>query len=186
MTDFRQAHPDGVILAMDQMTAYLQATLTRVWSPIGQTPQVRVTPQRDCLHFYGALDVIGGQEFALTLPHMDADHTLLFLEHLLACLPDRPILLLLDRAPWHKGKVRHFIETHPRLAMLYFPPACPDLNPQEHVWKLTREAVGHLRDYPLLADLRNAFQHALETTHFCFDWIEKYLPICLSYGLVFN
>jgi transposase len=25
--------------------------------------------------------------------------------------------------------------------MMYFPPACPDLNPQEHVWKLARDAV---------------------------------------------
>ena len=58
MTDFRQAHPNGVILALDQMSAYLQATLTRVWSPIGQTPYVWVTPQRDCLHFYGALNVL--------------------------------------------------------------------------------------------------------------------------------
>ena len=30
MTDFRQRHPNGVILALDQMSAYLQATMMRV------------------------------------------------------------------------------------------------------------------------------------------------------------
>lgn len=50
MTDFLQAHPHGVILAMDQMSLYFQATLTRVWAPVGQTPIVAVHPQRDHVH----------------------------------------------------------------------------------------------------------------------------------------
>ena len=85
MTDFRQDHPDGIILAVDQMSVYLQATLTRVWAPRGHTPVVWVTPQRDMLHFYGALDVIGGREIALSLPKLDGDHTLHFLHHVLSC-----------------------------------------------------------------------------------------------------
>jgi hypothetical protein len=176
VTDFVQDHPTGLILALDQMSAYRQATLTRVWSPIGQTPYVWVTPQRECVHFYGALDVMSGQEVALTLPKLDSDHTLHFLEHILTCFPGRSILLLLDRAPWHKGQVRQFVEAHPRLDLLYFPPGCPDLNPQEHVWNQTRQAVGHLCDYPHIADRRQAFQSHLDTTLFHFDWIAQYLP----------
>ncbi|NJL54469.1 hypothetical protein HC928_04200 [bacterium] len=57
MRDFRQAHPDGVILALDQMSAYLQATLTRVWSPIRQTPRVLVTPQRRWFAFFWRVEV---------------------------------------------------------------------------------------------------------------------------------
>jgi transposase len=99
-----------------------------------------------------------------------------FLEHLVTCLPGRRILLLWDRAPWHKGAARAFIEAHPDLEMVYFPPGCPDLNPQEHVWKQTRDAVGHLWDYRHIGDLRQAFQTHLDTTLFHFDWIDKYLP----------
>ena len=161
------------------MSAYLQATGTRVWSPSGQTPHLFVTPQRDHLHFYGALDVFTGQEFALALPQMNTEATLCFIHHLLECLPHRPILFLLDRAPWHKGLVRHFIEAHPDLDMLYFPPGSPHLNPQEHVWKLTRQAVGHLHQWRDLAQLRQAFQHFLENTRFHFNWIEKFLPAIL-------
>lgn len=183
MTDFRQDHPDGVILALDQMSAYLQATLTRVWSPIGHTPIVWVSPQRDHIHFYGALDVLSGQEMALSLPKLNAEQTIHFLEHILACLPGRTILILWDRAPWHKGQARQFVEQHPRLDMLYFPPGCPDLNPQEHVWKLTREAVGHLVNYRHIGDLRGAFHAHLENTQFRFDWIEKYLPLTLCHSV---
>ena len=185
MTDFKLEHPDGVIMALDQMSVYLQASLRRVWSPMGQTPLVRTTPQRDSLKFYGALDVESGYEIALPLPKMDGEHTLHFLNHLLTCIPQRPILLLWDRATWHKGIARQFVEAHERLDMMYFPPACPDLNPQEHVWKKTREAVGHLRDYRHLSDLRLAFHNYLEQTSFQFNWIDKYLS-GLSYTSVFT
>jgi transposase len=176
VTDFRQSHPDGVIVAMDQMRAYLQASLKRVWYPIGQTPMIRVTPQRDSVAFYGGLEVISGQEIALSLPQMTGENTVHFIEHIMTCFAGRPILLLLDRAPWHKGVARDFIEAHPLLDMLYFPPACPDLNPQEHVWKLVREAVGHLHDYAHIGDLRQAFQVHLDQTVFDIRWVEKYLP----------
>ena len=176
MTDFRQAHPDGVILTIDQMRAYLQSSLKRVWYPIGQTPTVRVSPKRDSVAFYGGLDVISGQQIALSLPGMSGENTVHFLKHMLTALPNRHILILWDRAPWHQGVARHFIEAHPLLEMMYFPPACPQLNPQEHVWKLTREAVGHLRDYAHIGDLRQAFQRHFDRTLFHIGWVEKYLP----------
>jgi transposase len=177
VTNFKLDHPDGVVLAIDQMSVYLQCSLCRVWSPIGQTPVIRSSPQRDSLKFYGALNVESGAEIALNLPKMNGENTIHFLQHILTCIPDVPSLLLWDRATWHKGIARHFVEAHERLDMLYFPPACPDLNPQEHVWKQTRDAVGHLRDYAHLSDLRLAFQSFLEQTQFCFQWIEKYFPI---------
>lgn len=184
MTDFKLAHPNGVILALDQMSVYLQCSLGRVWSPIGQTPIVRSTPQRDCLKFYGALNVETGDEMALSLSKMNGENTIHFLQHILTCIPAVAILLLWDRATWHKGIARQFVEAHDRLEMLYFPPACPDLNPQEHVWKLARQDVGNLRDYPHLSDLRRAFQTCLEQTAFRFNWLDKYFPIP-SYTSVF-
>lgn len=181
MTDFKLDHPDGVILALDEMSAYLRDNLCRVWSVIGQTPVIRTSPQRDCLKFYGALNVQTGQQFALSLPKMNGENTVHFLQHILTCIPNVPILLLWDRATWHKGVARRFVEAHERLEMIYFPTACPDLNPQEHVWKQARDAVGHLRDYAHLSDLRHAFQTFLERTTFRFRWVEKYLPpICYA------
>ena len=175
MTDFRQEHPDGVILAVDEMSLYFQATMSRVWSPIGQTPQVWVAAQRQYVNFYGALDLLTGCVFSLSLPKQNGEMTVHFLQHLLTCLPQRPILLLWDRASWHKGKAKAFVDQHPRLQMLYFPVGCPDLNPQEHVWKLTRQAVSHNHICSTFGQLRQAFHHHLETTCFKIDWIKRYL-----------
>ena len=185
MTDFKLRHPDGVVLTLDQMSVYWQCSLCHVWSPVGDTPIIRVTPKRDSLKFYGALDVESGKQFALSLPTMNGDATIHFLQHILGCIPDVPILLLWDRATWHKGIARQFVEAHDRLDMMYFPPACPELNPQEHVWKQARDAVGNLHDYQHLSDLRHAFQTFLEQTRFCFRWVEKFFPIP-SYTSVFT
>jgi hypothetical protein len=74
---------------------------------------------------------------------------------------------------WHKGKARAFIDAHEQLDMLCFPPGCSDLNPRQHIWKQTRDAVGHLWGYRHIGGFRQAFQVHLENTFFHFDWIAK-------------
>jgi transposase len=165
---------------MDQMSLYFQATTTRVWARRGQTPSVRVATQRDHQHFYGALDVCSGHESALTLPKQSGEMTCHFLDHLQAIYPGRALFILWDRAKWHKGAVvRKYLSQHPHIQTFHFPPASPQLNPQEHVWELTRDAVSHnhtRKDFPALV---RAFHRYLEMTNFQFEWIEKYLPAML-------
>lgn len=180
MTDFLQDHPDGLIVALDEMSLYFQATLTHVWSPVGQTPLVRVTPQRDLVHFFGALNLRTGQEIALSLPQQTTETTVHFLRHMLVCLPHRPLLLLLDRAPWHRGQaLRDLLVQEPRLQVVYFPPACPDLNPQEHVWERARDEVGHNHDFTSFGRLCGAFSRFLNTTLFPIDFLAHYAPAIL-------
>jgi len=177
MTDFLQDHPDGQVIAIDEMSLYFQATTTRLWSPVGQTPIVRLAPQRDHMHFYGALNVRNGHQFALPCAQMSSEITADFLRDLFGCYPTQPILLLCDRASWHKGEAVHsLLAQHPRVETIFFPPACPDLNPQEHVWSLAREAVSHnhtLSDFPSLI---LAFLRFLSSQPFPFDWLERYVP----------
>lgn len=179
MTDFLQDHPDGVILALDQMSLYFQATLTRVWSPIGQTPVVAVHPQRDCVHFYGALNLRDGREVALPTPEANAQITANFLMLLLLLYP-QPMLLLLDRAPWHFGEVTDLIAQTDRLQVIYFPPACPALNPQEHVWERARDAISHNHTYRHFQPLVDDFETYLNETVFSTTFMETYTPLGLG------
>lgn len=177
MTDFLQDHPDGQIVACDEMSLYFQATTTRLWSVVGQTPVVRVTPQRDHTHFYGALNLRNGHEMSLAFSHQNSETTAIFLRHLLYCYPNQPILLLWDRASWHKGEaVQRVLRENPRLQTLFFPPASPDLNPQEHVWSQARAAVSHNHHFSHFHLLVKAFLDHLSKTLFHFDWLDKYAP----------
>lgn len=179
MTDFLQDHPDGVILALDQMSLYFQATLTRVWSPIAQTPIVSVHPQRESVHFYGALNLRDGREVALPVAEANAEMTTNFVMILLLLYP-QPILLLLDRASWHFGQVTTLFDQTDRLQVLYFPPACPDLNPQEHVWAQARDAISHNHTYrqfqPLIEDFETFLNNTLFSTHF----MDAFTPLGLG------
>ena len=179
MTDFLQDHPDGVILALDQMSLYFQATLTRVWAPVGQTPIVAVHPQRDHVHFYGALNLRDGREIALSAPETTSAMTTNFLM-LLLLLYSQPILLLLDRAPWHFGEVTDLIEQTDRLQVVYFPPACPDLNPQEHVWERARDSISHNHTYRQFQPLIDDFETHLNETVFVTHFMDAYTPLGLG------
>jgi transposase len=179
VTDFLQDHPHGVILALDQMSLYFQATLTRVWSPIGQTPIVAVHPQREYTYFYGALNLRDGHEVALPALEATAEMTANFVIILLLLYP-QPILLLLDRASWHFGEVTDLIEQTDRLQVLYFPPACPDLNPQEHVWERAREAISHNHTYRQFQPLIDDFETYLNNTLFSTNFMDAFTPLGLG------
>ena len=175
MTDFLQDHPEGVILALDEMSLYFQATLTWVWAPVGQTPIVHVHPQRDCIYFYGALNVCNGREIAICTTAENSELSSNFVMQLLMCYP-QPILLLLDRARWHYGDVATLIEQTDRLQALYFPPACPDLNPQEHVWAQARDAISHNHSYRHFQTLIDDFERYLNESPFSTNFLDEYIP----------
>ena len=146
---------------------YRQATLQLVWHPRGQTPVVKVDPGRDLVHFYAALNLHSGQEIAMLSPVMNAETTALYLQKLLLAFPDPPLMLLWDRAPWHKGApIRDLLQANPRLELLALPPGAPDLNPQEHVWKAARMTISHNHHVPRLQPLADQFLHYLNHTTF--------------------
>ena len=179
MTDFLQDHPHGVILALDEMSLYFQATLSRVWSPVGQTPVVKVHPGRECTHFYGALNLRDGREVALPVQETTSEMTANFLMILLLLFPS-PILLLLDRAPWHFGEVTDLIEQTERLQVMYFPPACPALNPQEHVWERARDAISRNHTYRRFQALIDDFEQYLTDSCFSSNFMETFLSLGLG------
>jgi transposase len=165
---------DGVAVPVSRR---VEATVTRLWAARGQTPVVRVSGQRDHVHFYGALNLCSGHEFALPRLEMNSVETAAFLRDLFACYPNQPLLLLWDRASWHKGQpVADVLAAHPHVETVFFPPASPDLNPQEHVWSLARAHVSHNHTLPDLSTLRDAFLRYLGSTPFHFTWLETYAP----------
>ena len=164
-------------MASDEASLYLQATTSRVWAPRGQTPVVRAHPGRQKTCFYGTLNLLTGQEIAISSDVMNGEATARHLQQLLDSYPDVPIVLLWDRAPWHFGpSIRELLDAHPRLEIIYFPVAAPDLNPQEHVWKATRRAVSHNHLLDTLPELADRFEQHLLTNTFYPALLDD--PIC--------
>jgi transposase len=164
-----------VILTEDEASLYLQATCQTVWSLQGQTPCVRVDPSRSKTNFYGTLNLQTGEEVVLRAKKLNSVTTAAYLVQILEAYPDVLILLFWDRAPWHRGRaIDQVLHAHPRLEILWYPVATPELNPQEHVWKATRRAVSHNHMQPHLEPLAAQFENHLLTTRFPSTFLEHY------------
>jgi transposase len=172
------------MLAEDEASLYLQATTMRVWHSCGQTPVIHVSPNRDSTHFYGALNLQTGQATVMRSPTMNGATTVLFLRMLLAAYPTQRILFLWDRATWHRSKsVKAFLQDNPHIEILWLPPASPELNPQEHVWKATREAISHNHAIPKLDRLADSFEAHLTNTTFPCSLLDlhNYSHLCMMF-----
>ena len=184
MVDTAQKAPRTVILAEDEASLYLQATLRVVWAQRGHTPIIKLHPGRESTHFYGALNLNTGQELAMRSALMNAETSALFLQQILLAYPELPILLLWDRAPWHRGQeIEAVLAANPRLEIISFPTGAPDLNPQEHVWKATRGAVSHNHTCTKLDKLADDFENHLTTTTFPCSFLDKYAysQLCMMF-----
>ena len=156
-----------MILAEDEASLYLQATLMRVWALKGQTPVIWSDPSREKVCFYGTLNLLTGKVIVTRTETMNSVATAQHLQAVLAAYPQDPLLLLWDRAKWHGGEaVRQVLAAHPRLEVMKLPVAAPDLNPQEHVWKATRREVSHNHQVVKLPSLADDFEAYLTENTF--------------------
>jgi len=136
---------------------------------------VRADPGRAKTHFYGTLNLKTGQEIAMRSDIMNAEVSAQHLEMLLDANPDVPIILFWDRAPWHRGKpIDKVLEDNPRLEIIFFPTASPDLDPQEHVWKAVRKEVSHNHLEVQLPELADRFLVTLNSSTFKSSFLDKY------------
>lgn len=173
--DVAQEAPQTIILTEDEASMYLQATTQNAWSLQGRTPTVRVDPSRTKTNFYGTLNLQTGEELVLRTDKMNGETTAFYLSCVLETYPDVPILFFWDRAPWHRGAViERVLEANPRLEIISYPVASPQLNPQEQVWKAARRKVGHNHDQSRLDPLASQFENYLSSTRFGSSFLDQY------------
>jgi transposase len=76
--------------------------------------------------------------------------------------------------------VADLIEQADRLQVIFFPPACPDLKPQEHVWERARDAVSHNHTYRQFQVLVDNFESYLNETAFSTQFMDALTPLGLG------
>jgi len=106
------------------------------WCFPGVRPTVPCHHIREYRYAYGAVEPLTGENFFLILPYSNADCMNLFLQELSAEYPDDLILLACDGAAWHKAKALIIPEN---IKLFFLPPATPEMNPIEQIWKEIRK-----------------------------------------------
>src|SRR6185503_2388078 len=141
------------ILFVDETAFYLRPTVTRTWSPAGQTPVIHAPSSHDHLSAIGGMMYDGSLYIQVQAASFRTKGVVEFLRHLLFCVPGK-ILIVWDGARIHKSKeLTSFLEmdTIHRMTFEHFPPYAPEVDPQEYVWR-------HLKH----VDLHNLTSHSLD------------------------
>jgi len=72
------------------------------------------------------------------------------------------VVLLIDNAPWHRGKpINEALADNPHLRFKRLPAYSPKLNPIERFWKKLRRRATHNRLFDTLADLKASIRNSL-------------------------
>lgn len=97
-----------------------------VWSPVGDTPLVRLDPGRATVGFYGSLDLRTRRELVTRRHDLMATARAAHLQRHLHTFPTDPILRFWERVPWHPGRaIRAVLSANPRWELIEFPVAAP-------------------------------------------------------------
>lgn len=118
------------------------------WSKKGKTPIAKVDRKKgDAYSFYGGLSLRTKRGIAyVTKEHQTSRETCFFLDEIKRQYAGKGIVLVVwDGARHHLGVVKDWLVKNPGVVELFkFPPYCPDLNPQEHVWKALRAELAKI------------------------------------------
>ncbi len=148
----------------------LQATL----GVKGHRPKVGTRDCKDLLYVFAVINLVSAALHANTLESPKdakkrtgqsknrrmqeafADH----LRHVGKIYPQDKhpeVVLLIDNAPWHRGKpIDEALAENPHLKFKRLPAYSPQLNPIERFWKVLRRRATHNRLFDALADLKRS------------------------------
>jgi len=134
----------ATIFFEDEMTLATQSTVARTWARVGQTPQLSTFGRYKGVKTFGAVSGLGLFRYRVQLDYFSQETFRAFLVTFRAAT-DGYLILIIDGAPYHKGEaVTDFVqEPRNEMEIYHLPGYSPELNPQEHVWKVFRKQHTH-------------------------------------------
>jgi len=106
------------------------------WCFPGFRPTVPCHHIREYRYAYGVVEPQTGESFFLVLPYCNTDWMNVFLAELSAAYPEDFILMVADGASWHRAIG---LQIPNNIELFFLPPATPEMNPIEQIWKEIRK-----------------------------------------------
>jgi hypothetical protein len=139
VTAVAEAFPEATVelWTTDEHRLGLKPLLRKVWAPIGQRPSADVQQRFAWRSLVGCVHPASGRILlhlvtAVSIPFCEAE--LAAFARQVGAGPKKKIVLVVDRAGWHTS-LRLRVPDHVHL--LFLPPYSPELQPAEHLWRLT-------------------------------------------------
>ncbi len=168
-----------VLLSQDEARFPMVPTLTATLGVKGHRPTVGTRDCKDLLYVFAVVNVITaalhcntlespanakrktGKSKTRRLQEAFAAH-LRHVGRAYAKGKNKRVVLIIDNAPWHRGKpIDEALADNPHLEFYRLPSYSPQLNVIEHFWKLLRRRATHNRLFGSLADLKSSIRASL-------------------------
>ncbi|MBU1684368.1 IS630 family transposase, partial [Patescibacteria group bacterium] len=161
-----------IILMEDEMVLSNQTTFQKIWLLQEEYPKIEITSKKENRSIYGFLNIRNGKEHAFKKDWQNMYITYDVLKELRKIYQDQKILLIWDKAPWHKGfKAQEFIMEDGNIETIDFLRAAPEENPQEHVWKNGRSKITHNEPIMNIDMITDKFIDYLNNTEFRYSFL---------------
>jgi transposase len=168
-----------VLLSQDEARFPMVPTLTATLGVKGHRPVVGTRDNKHLLYVFAVVNVVTAALHANTLDspkdakaktgqsktrRMQAAFAA-HLRHVARVYPaerHKRVVLVIDNAPWHRGKVIDAaLADNPHLEFYRLPSYSPCLNPVERFWRKLRRRATHNRLFDAPADLERSVRNSL-------------------------
>lgn len=150
---------------MDEASFYRQPTQAWLWAERGRTqPRVRWSYRSNrVVRVAGAVEAVEGRLVYRLAPRFSIRELIRYYEQLAQAYPDCPRLCVVqDNWPNHSHpEVLRAVERLQRLELVFLPTYAPYLNPEEKVWRWTKQRLVHAHPY---CDDFNEFKRQIAAT----------------------
>lgn len=145
MDRIRAAHPGAVVevWAQDEHRLGLKPVQRRVWLLPDMDPVAPVWPRYEWCYVSGWIRPETGDNYWLLVPRIGTDvYSQMLAEFARAqgLGDDKHIVLVVDRAGWHRSPKVLLPEG---LHLVFLPPYAPELQPAERLWALLDEVIAN-------------------------------------------
>jgi len=176
-----------IVFAEDECHLLAGDTIGHVWGRCNERTEVPIQNSKQRQTYYGVMN-LRNQEF-IVIPYArgNGECTVSFMKELKTLYPDKKLIMIWDRASYHKcKKVRAYLsqvnqgleEKDWNVTCLQFAPNAPDQNPVEDVWLQGKNFLRrHFYENKTFNKVKSSFLNFLNKRVFNFGKAGWYLEI---------
>lgn len=162
------------VFVADECNLSWETEYRRVWLPKGEKTILKVNRQKIKQHYFGALNVTTKKEELVRLDWQNTKNIIEALREMTKRYPDKKMCFIWDNATWHRSKELRALlgqtkqgedNEFSHIRFIWLPPYSPDYNPQEHVWKVAKQAVKN-NVTATFVELKDIFEQAISDKTF--------------------
>ncbi len=108
---------------LDECHARLYPTVSYVWAPKGEYPELPLLDVHGKCVVFRAIDLHTGRTFAHLAKSLSGAEQIRLLDQVAAAYPEQRLLLIWDNGPTHRNQqVGAWLAAHPHVACFWLPP----------------------------------------------------------------